>query len=559
MANIRKSFNFKSGLQVDSNNFVVNSNGLVGIGTSIPTAYLLNVYGDIRSTGIVTSSELFTGVGTITNLSATNADIGIITASQLQLGSNELIDELIGYARTTFITDNAGIGLHTTSKLGINTTISPGTTDPEFSVFGDVNVTGIVTAESFDGSLNATDLTSGTIDSERFPSNINVTGVITASSFEGNLTGDATGLSGTPNITVDIITAESIVATGIITGSSIDVNTGSITGGSINVTGIITGSSIDVNTGSITGGSIDVNTGSITGGSIDVSGIVTVSTLNSTKISSSNINASSYIGIGTDDSNYEQHIRKNGNAVLKITSDENEAIIAIGRSTSVSDANNNNTLIKVGTVGGLYPYSSFDSLNIINQGDGNFNSYIDNNGTDNYFMWLRGTNVPLLTLTHDGNLGIGITNPTHKLNVQGISTFTGNAHFDTNVTIGSLLTVNSITISQSLNADVTGNLTGNVTGNLTGDVNGDVLGISTFNDIQSGRVGIGTTLPRCALDILDSTSTSKGFVLLPFQDTSNRNEIGAGSTIEGSLIYNRNNNRFEYFNGTDWVGLSTEA
>ena len=559
MANIRKSFNFKSGLQVDNNNFVVNTNGLVGIGTSIPTTYLLNVYGDIRSTGIVTSSELFTGVGTITNLSATNADIGIITASQLQLGSNELVDELIGYARTTFITDNAGIGLHTTSKLGINTTISPGTTDPEFSVFGDVNITGIVTAESFDGSLNATDLTSGTIDNERFPSNINVTGIITASSFEGNLTGDATGLSGTPNITVGIITAESIVATGIITGSSIDVNTGSITGGSINVTGIITGSSIDVNTGSITGGSIDVNTGSITGGSIDVSGIVTVSTLNSTKISSSNINASSYIGIGTDDSNYEQHIRKNGNAVLKITSDENEAIIAIGRSTSVSDANNNNTLIKVGTVGGLYPYSSFDSLNIINQGDGNFNSYIDNNGTDNYFMWLRGTNVPLLTLTHDGNLGIGITNPTHKLNVQGISTFTGNAHFDTNVTIGSLLTVNSITISQSLNADVTGNLTGNVTGNLTGDVNGDVLGISTFNDIQSGRVGIGTTLPRCALDILDSTSTSKGFVLLPFQDTSNRNEIGAGSTIEGSLIYNRNNNRFEYFNGTDWVGLSTEA
>ena len=495
MANRRKGFNFRSGLQVDNDNFVINENGLVGIGTSIPTTYLLNVYGDIRSTGIVTSSELFTGVGTITNLSATNADIGIITASQLQLGSTEVVDELIGYARTTFITDNSGIGLHTTSKLGINTTISPGTTDPEFSVFGDVNITGIVTAESFDGSLNATDLTSGTIDNERFPSNINVTGIITASSFEGNLTGDATGLSGTPNITVGIITAESIVATGIITGSSIDVNTGSITGGSINVTGIITGSSIDVNTGSITGGSIDVNTGSITGGSIDVSGIATVSTLNSTKISSSNINASSYIGIGTDDSNYAQHIRKNGNAILKITSDENEAIIAIGRSTSTSDANNNNTLIKVGAVSGL-PYSSFDSLNIINQGDGNFNSYIDNNGTDNYFMWLCGITNPLLTLTRDGNLGIGITNPTHKLNVQGISTFTGDAHFDTNVTIDGSLVISNI--DGTLTGDVKNTASDIVLDVSQSLLNGNVnttSGISTFNNSTISKLGVSTPPP----------------------------------------------------------------
>ena len=43
MANIRKSFNFRTGLQVDNDNFVVNANGLVGIGTSIPQGYLLNV------------------------------------------------------------------------------------------------------------------------------------------------------------------------------------------------------------------------------------------------------------------------------------------------------------------------------------------------------------------------------------------------------------------------------------------------------------------------------------------------------------------------------------
>ena len=59
MANIRKSFNFRSGLQVDNDNFVVNANGLVGIGTSVPSQYLLNVYGDARITGLTTANSIF--------------------------------------------------------------------------------------------------------------------------------------------------------------------------------------------------------------------------------------------------------------------------------------------------------------------------------------------------------------------------------------------------------------------------------------------------------------------------------------------------------------------
>ena len=45
MANFSKSFNFRNGVQVDNDNFIVNSNGLVGIGTSVPTEFL-----DIRGT-----------------------------------------------------------------------------------------------------------------------------------------------------------------------------------------------------------------------------------------------------------------------------------------------------------------------------------------------------------------------------------------------------------------------------------------------------------------------------------------------------------------------------
>ena len=167
MANIRKAFNFKSGLQVDNDNFVINANGLVGIGTSVPQNYLLNVYGDTRTTGVTTTQYLFVsqnaeviGVTTVGVLTASSIDIangvnvgGALTAATLKLTNGETVDNLIGFARTTFITDNSGVGLHTTSKIGINTTISPGASDPELSVFGNVDVTGIITATTFVGNL----------------------------------------------------------------------------------------------------------------------------------------------------------------------------------------------------------------------------------------------------------------------------------------------------------------------------------------------------------------------------------------------------------------------
>ena len=50
MANIKKSFNFRNGVQVDDDNFIVNPNGLVGIGSTIPTESL-DVLGNVRISG----------------------------------------------------------------------------------------------------------------------------------------------------------------------------------------------------------------------------------------------------------------------------------------------------------------------------------------------------------------------------------------------------------------------------------------------------------------------------------------------------------------------------
>ena len=51
MANIKKSFNFRSGVQVDDDNLVVSPTGLIGIGTTVPTQ-ALDIRGDFVCSGL---------------------------------------------------------------------------------------------------------------------------------------------------------------------------------------------------------------------------------------------------------------------------------------------------------------------------------------------------------------------------------------------------------------------------------------------------------------------------------------------------------------------------
>jgi len=104
------------------------------------------------------------------------------------------------------------------------------------------------------------------------------------------------------------------------------------------------------------------------------------------------------------------------------------------------------------------------------------------------FDWIYGqTNSELMSLTYDGKLGLGITNPTTDLHVVGTSTVTGNAWFGGNVTVD-------------------GNLTGNFT--LQDIINSNVsvtTGISTFSTITTTNIGINSTSPSVAVDAQGST------------------------------------------------------
>ena len=276
MANIRKSFNFRNGVQVDNDNFVVNANGLVGIGTSIPTESL-DLIGNAKITGLTTTDSLSVGqtanfyddlkVGSNVTIDPTTGDV---TALKFY-GDGSTLSNVLAIAVAGFTIND--VGLHTLSSVGLGTTnqayllqigedpsvgTGVGITD------GNILVSGIVTANTFKGALtgdvtgtattatnlaDGANITTGTIDNDRLPENINVTGIITATSFDGDITGNITGdISGNAGTATSLSSARNFSITGDLEAAAVsfDGTTGcamtSVLSStfSANTTGIIT-------------------------------------------------------------------------------------------------------------------------------------------------------------------------------------------------------------------------------------------------------------------------------------------------------------------------------
>ena len=213
MANIRKSFNFRNGVQVDEDNFIVNSNGLVGIGTSIPSQSL-DVRGTAKVVGLVTASDVFvSGVATITEIqvgSAITISSGVITATAFKGDGSTLSN------------------LPTSQWIDVN---QPGLGFTSIYAAGNVGIATTEPLQSFQvgGSPDVIGKSGVGINSI---GNIKATGIVTATSFVGALTGDVTG-----DVTGDL--------TGAVTGNL----TGNVTGnvdGDINSTGISTFATLSV-------------------------------------------------------------------------------------------------------------------------------------------------------------------------------------------------------------------------------------------------------------------------------------------------------------------------
>jgi hypothetical protein len=484
MSNIRKTFNFRDGVQVDDDDLVVRG-GQVGIGSTVPTERL-DVNGNIRSVGLVTSRNLFvTGVSTTTELRVGNnisasASSGIITATAFygngatlsNLPTSQWVDIDVGLGFTSiYAAGNVGVGTtdpRSTFQVGANPNASG--RGVGFNSTGDIRASGVVTAYAFAGfgtnitNLNADNITNGTIlntvlptiDNAKLPANISVSGIITATggfigSVTGNVTGNVTGtaqsassLTGTPNINVGVITATRIVTDTIeVIQSPIGVTTIANT--------------------------LNVGTGG-TGFTATGAGL---------------------IGVGTANPTSEIQVRKDGTTTVEVLSNTGESRISIGQSVGLG---NSSVVLRFGN-----SQSSFD---ILNKSTGSFNQYLHAGGSGigtGNFNWIYGqTNNELMTLTYDGKLGIAKTNPDNTLHVVGTSTVTGNAFFGGNVEIP-----NTLTVGSGANKAVLGG-----SGGVLANVNlNNTSGISTLANLYvSGEIGIGTPDPTTDLDARGKTA-----------------------------------------------------
>ena len=475
MANIRKSFSFRNGVQVDENNFVVNANGLVGIGTSVP-GEILDVRGTTKVVGLVTASDVFvSGVATITEIqvgTAITIASGVISATSFK-GDGSTLSNL----PTSQWTDvDVGLGftsIHSAGNVGIATTDprtsfqvggTPGVAGKSgvgINSIGNIRATGIVTAASFVGPL-----TGGVTG--------NVTGNLTGA-VTGNVTGNITGnIDGDVNST-GVSTFTQLSVTGLVNvGTAATFNSGGL-----DVTGVTSSTSfVGPLTGNVTGNVTGNLTGNLTG---DVSsGITTASTeLNvgtgGTAFTSLNTGR---IGIGTAVPSSDVTVKKASNTSVEVVSESGVSNISIG----LTGETKNKGILRFN--------NDANAFDVVNNDTGDINFILDassNSGTGD-IRFIKTTSEKM-RLTNDGKLGIAITNPSHQLHVVGTSTVTGNTFIGGNLSIGGTFS-GRLALGQTLEANIF-----------------TTSGVSTFGQLNvSGPLGFGSATPAVDVDFQQATA-----------------------------------------------------
>ena len=197
MSNYTKSFNFRNGVQVDDDRFVVNAVGLVGIGTTRPKT-LLDVQGPANISGIASlSGSVVTGVVTA-GVIKIDAVSGIITATKF-VGDAAGLQNIVAIATDGWIANTGS--LSTTAKIGIGT-LSP---NSQLDVVGDTNIVGFTTLSGITtstGTLFVNQLSASGISSLIGHAKLNTVQVTGLATFTSVI--DANGGAGISSIRIGV-------------------------------------------------------------------------------------------------------------------------------------------------------------------------------------------------------------------------------------------------------------------------------------------------------------------------------------------------------------------
>ena len=495
MANIKKTFNFRNGVQVDDDNLIVNQTGLVGIGTTVPTE-ALDVRGKVKviaDPNVTGSGEINATTGIITSLTVTNLTVsgndyssgvigvgisvgtaGIITATEptgivtyfgdgkelLNLPTSQWLDKDVGLGYTS-IYAQGGVGVGTvdprfTFQVSGNNDLTNFEEGVGINDKGGIVATGVITATTFKGNVDG-DISSGLSTITQIQStNANVTGVVTATTFKGDVSGDVvSGISTITNLQSTGVNVSGVTtATGFVgplTGNVTGQVAGNLTG-NVDSIGISTFNIINV-TGSISGDTVSgiLTTGALTAGTSNI-GVATASALN----------IQGKLGINNNNPSSDIHVINLGIATANIVGDTS-ATIQIGQKD----------LVGIGESTAQFKFGETPkTLDIINGDTGDVNTIIHGGGftgiNTGSFNWMYGvTSNTLMSLDYTGKLAIGKASADYPLDVVGVATFGNNVFVKTDLEVNSSLIANgSATIGGTLgitsNTTIGGNL--NVTG-----------------------------------------------------------------------------------------------
>ncbi|MFA5131413.1 MAG: tail fiber domain-containing protein [Patescibacteria group bacterium] len=468
----------------------VDSTGNVGVGTSVPGAYRLNVSGPAKFTSSVSSDTQFLGQAADLISTPSFAWTGDLTTGMYHPAASQIGLTLGGVQRALFTATALTLTGQTSLTASSLTTL---TTGAAFNWGGPTSLT----FTSDNATINGSDVASGNLTLQGTSNATRTTSYVLLQPTAGNV---GIGGTGAPNDSFSIAnvgayapvgssaTGHNYTSTYLGTDDYALTNTGY-------VKTLIAASNLWEGTkngviynGDAGAGNVGIGTTTPGAYRLYVNGnSYILGTLNV----SSTITGSSFSGAGTGLTGTAASLRS-GTATALAANGTN---CGAGYYPAGIDASGNAEGCLILPAGG--------------------SGTVTGTGTTNYVTkWASSTGLTISSIFDNGTgVGIGTTLPgTYKLNVAGM------ANFSAAVTGGSSASFHSLNLTTYVSGDNYGALSpggGDTSLKINVDAGWPAVEIGSFIDgnisnlIVNGKVGIGTTNPAVALDVLGAVKTSR--------------------------------------------------